>query len=248
MGNEKLAEMEPLARLLFIYLWMLADREGRLEDRPKRIAAQALPYDHGVNIDKMLDGLHNTGFILRYESNSIKCIQILAFSKHQAPHIREAASELPMPDTTKAQPRHNLGSAQASPRSPDVLIPEPLSSDSLKPDTKAPKRLEPPDGVLSQTWADFLILRKAKKSPMTETALNQLEREAKKAGMSLQTVLETCCQRGWAGFKADWLNNGETAYQKSMREKVETVAPSISARKDPNDWIYGETHELARLS
>lgn len=118
------------------------------------------------------------------------------------------------------------------------------------PETEERQRTEvdPPDGVLSQTWADFLILRKAKKSPMTETALNQLEREAKKAGMSLQTVLETCCQRGWAGFKADWLNNGETAYQKSMREKVETVAPSISARKDPNDWIYGETHELARLS
>ena len=39
MANEELAELEPLSRLLFIYLWMLADKAGRLEDRPKRIAA-----------------------------------------------------------------------------------------------------------------------------------------------------------------------------------------------------------------
>ena len=37
MANEELAELEPLSRLLFIYLWMLADKAGRLEDRPKRI-------------------------------------------------------------------------------------------------------------------------------------------------------------------------------------------------------------------
>ena len=44
MANERLAELPAIARLLFVYLWVLADREGRLEDRPKRIAAQALPY------------------------------------------------------------------------------------------------------------------------------------------------------------------------------------------------------------
>ena len=38
-ANENLAECDPLARLLFAGLWCLADREGRLEDRPKRIAA-----------------------------------------------------------------------------------------------------------------------------------------------------------------------------------------------------------------
>ena len=35
--NEFLAEMPCEVRLLFIGLWTLADREGRLEDRPKRI-------------------------------------------------------------------------------------------------------------------------------------------------------------------------------------------------------------------
>jgi len=39
--NEMLAECSPLARLLFAGLWCLADRFGRLEDRPKRICGTA---------------------------------------------------------------------------------------------------------------------------------------------------------------------------------------------------------------
>ena len=54
MDNDDLAELAPLTRLLFVYLWMLADREGRLEDRPKRIAAQALPFDRNVDAGAML--------------------------------------------------------------------------------------------------------------------------------------------------------------------------------------------------
>ena len=41
--DEELAELSPLTRLLFVGLWTLADCEGRLEDRPKRIRAQLHP-------------------------------------------------------------------------------------------------------------------------------------------------------------------------------------------------------------
>lgn len=131
MDNEELAELPPLTRLLFIYLWMLADREGRLEDRPKRIAAQALPYDRSADAEVMLSELEKAGFITRYEAAGARIIQVLNFAKHQAPHIREAASELPeqAQGTTKEVTEHNLGSAQASPRSPDSLIPDSLIPD-----------------------------------------------------------------------------------------------------------------------
>ena len=66
------------------------------------------------------------------------------------------------------------------------------------------KKLLPPDGVSLQTWEDFKTLRKAKRATLTETALNGIRREAEKAGISLQTALETCCERGWQGFKAEW--------------------------------------------
>ena len=145
MDNEILAELEPLTRLLFVYLWMLADREGRLEDRPKRIAAQALAYDRAADVGAMLGNLQSAGFIARYVVDGKACIQILAFKEHQNPHIRESASELPEynPATTKAGTEHNLGSAEAPPRSPDpgFRIPDPGLSDSSSPgSTPAPRR------------------------------------------------------------------------------------------------------------
>jgi len=131
MANERLAELPPEARLLFIYLWMLADRKGRLEDRPKRIAAQALPYDRNVDVEELLCQIAGADFITRYVVGDLAVIQITNFAKHQAPHVRESASELPGPEqgTTKVVIKHNLGSAEASPRPPDFLIPSSLIGD-----------------------------------------------------------------------------------------------------------------------
>jgi uncharacterized protein YdaU (DUF1376 family) len=74
-----------------------------------------------------------------------------------------------------------------------------------------------PDGVTESVWQDWLKLRKAKRAAVTQTAIDGIAREAKKAGVSLQVALEACCARGWTGFKADWLKDkGE---QKSFAEK-----------------------------
>lgn len=136
MDNDDLAELAPLTRLLFVYLWMLADREGRLEDRPKRIAAQALPFDRNVDAGAMLDDLAAAGFICRYRVEGTAIIQIVNFAKHQNPHPREASSMLqPRPGTAEAPPRQDLGKTQALPSRadsliPDSLIPDPPLSDS----------------------------------------------------------------------------------------------------------------------
>lgn len=72
-------------------------------------------------------------------------------------------------------------------------------------DTGSPKGSLPcPDDVDKLVWQDYLKIRKAKKSPITETALNGLRREAKKADINLNDALKVCCERGWIGFKADW--------------------------------------------
>lgn len=67
---------------------------------------------------------------------------------------------------------------------------------------------EAPDlfpGIDHQAVADFKALRKAKKSPITKTAIEGIFREAAKAGMSPQEAITICCERGWAGFKAEWI-------------------------------------------
>ena len=68
-----------------------------------------------------------------------------------------------------------------------------------------PSFIEPPEGVSVSVWQDFVALRKDKKARITETALKGLQREAAKANMTLEQVMQTCCERGWAGFKADWM-------------------------------------------
>lgn len=41
--NEDIVELSIEARLLFIGMWTLADREGRLENRPKRSKCPYFP-------------------------------------------------------------------------------------------------------------------------------------------------------------------------------------------------------------
>lgn len=62
-----------------------------------------------------------------------------------------------------------------------------------------------PVDVPAQVKSDFLALRKAKKSPLSQTALDGIAREAEKAGISLAVALAMCCERGWQGFKAEWV-------------------------------------------
>ena len=74
----------------------------------------------------------------------------------------------------------------------------------------------PPYGVTDGVWQDWLKLRKAKKAAVTQTALDGIQREADKARVSLQTALETCCERGWTGFKAEWMQSQPTHHDKNM--------------------------------
>ena len=96
-ANEELAELPFEARLLFIGLWTLADREGRLEDRPKRIKMAVFPADN-IDVEPSLDGLNRCGLIERYTIDGVSVIQIPKFVQHQRPHGAEKDSELPCID------------------------------------------------------------------------------------------------------------------------------------------------------
>jgi uncharacterized protein YdaU (DUF1376 family) len=105
-----------------------------------------------------------------------------------------------------------------------------------KPNTKtvAVKR---PEDVDQDVWDDFLAIRKAKRAVLTQTALDGIQREAGKAGWSLNDAIRETVSRGWQSFKADWVANSqnkptETAYQKTQREAMEGLAPGV-ARKAP---------------
>jgi len=89
-----------------------------------------------------------------------------------------------------------------------------------------------PSDVDAQQWADWVALRRAKRAPVTETALDGIRREAAKAGVTLQAALAECCARGWTGFKADWVQPRITAPPNAADRRAAFVA-SITGTAGP---------------
>src|SRR6185437_3338005 len=140
--NEELAECSIWARHLAPGLWCLADREGRLEDRPRRIKGEIFRFD-AIEVEPLLQELHDHKHILRYEVEGVRYIQILAFKEHQAPHYSEKESIIPPP-----LPEHSGKMSSSSKEIPGVLTenvsikrgsqpPDSLIPDSLIPDSYA---------------------------------------------------------------------------------------------------------------
>lgn len=166
--NDLLAECTPLARILFIGLWCEADREGRLEDRPKRIRAECLPYDD-CDVSALLDELAARGFIVRYTVSETPYIAIPGFLRHQNPHVKEQASLIPAPDMPGASPVQEQGLHGTSPEVarliPDSLL---LIPDSIEKKAGAdapalvPEKPEQPEpkpkstAVSITTWIESL--------------------------------------------------------------------------------------------
>jgi hypothetical protein len=89
-----------------------------------------------------------------------------------------------------------------------------------------------PNDVSQNIWDDFVLHRKSKKAPITETALKGLKREADKAGISLEKAIETTIERNWVGFKAEWANGKEYVSQKS----------------DDKQWMFSDQGIVAKAN
>jgi len=89
-----------------------------------------------------------------------------------------------------------------------VAIPETEGETEGETETETKKKatsVAPPEGVSDSVWQEFKSLRKAKKAPITQRAIDAISSEANKAGWTLEKALEECVVRGWQAFKADWV-------------------------------------------
>lgn len=134
--NEVLGNADPIYGHIYQGLWCLADREGRLEDRPERIHIEINPYRPGASTMQALDWLVSRGFIVRYEVGAEKYIEIPNFAAHQHPHVKESKSKIP-----PAPKKHQNGTGQA----PDKTGANPSDSGFLIPDSPL---LIPDSGLL----------------------------------------------------------------------------------------------------
>lgn len=102
---------------------------------------------------------------------------------------------------------------------------------------KRSSNVQKPESVSEQVWNDFTALRTKRRAPITETALKGIQREAEKAGITLEEALSTCCERGWQGFTAKWYR----------REKLEQKNASKAEYQLPSndDWDNFDTAHYA---
>lgn len=86
------------AHFLRVGMNCLADKEGRLEDRPPKIRAQVFPYRASLDVEALLARLEGVGSIRRYTVAGQRLIQLVGFAESQNPHPNEAKSRLPGPE------------------------------------------------------------------------------------------------------------------------------------------------------
>ena len=77
---------------------------------------------------------------------------------------------------------------------------------------KQETNIKRPRNVSKKTWEDFLVHRKNKKAPLTETALKGIKNEVKKTSISLEDALVMCQARGWQSFKSDWVADKQKSF------------------------------------
>jgi uncharacterized protein YdaU (DUF1376 family) len=82
-------------------------------------------------------------------------------------------------------------------------------------------------GVDEKVARDWLIIRKAQRAPLTETAWDTIKAEAAKANLSVGEAVKASVDRGWRGFKAEWLNDKKTGAPSSNSEMQDLFRRSL---------------------
>jgi len=233
--SERLAAVSLAARLLFAGLWCMADREGKLEDRPAKIRANIFPYDNNIDCNVLLDELYVAGRIVRYSANGMALIKIPAFTKHQSPHIKEAPSDLPDPTPETLRPvtsslhHTNIGRASDKSRKGSKALDLDLYSISTStkitekkstlrdPGSTLVTKLEFPANIDGEgcrhalaRWLDYKAERKEHyKSTLSLNTM--LRRWAGMGPTRFCAAIDYSIEHGWSGIYEERSNNGKSA-------------------------------------
>jgi uncharacterized protein YdaU (DUF1376 family) len=86
-------------------------------------------------------------------------------------------------------------------------------------------------GIPASLAKDWLQVKKAKKSAVTQTGLDAIKKNAEANGYTFLQAITICTERTWVGFNADWLK--ATPSQKQFLTKAERIAEN-------NDRAFAE--------
>lgn len=247
--NEDLAECSPWARLCFAGLWTLADRDGRLEDRPKRIKGELFAFD-SIEVEPLLAELAKYGFILRYKAEDGRgLIQVIEFAKHQNPHHREPSSDLPPPkslglevDATAQEPEAlvSCDGAKAPDKPRACLGLDPPRSDFARGSSRAEPGID--ESGTMNPGEKKRARKRATPPPTRPTDVAERVwsdwlrlREAKRAPVTETVIAEAVREAGKAGmtleaFLSVWCSRGSQGLQADWLRPTERHGGSVNGR------------------
>ena len=218
--NEDLADGGPYVQLLFEGLWCLADKSGRLEDRPRRIKAEIFPYyEVKPGIDSLLKFLSDKEFILRYQVGKFKLIQITQFQKHQNPHSTEKASVFPEPLNTCDSRTNNESLTVDSRKSNGGNLADSLNPDSLNHESIIDASPESPNGDNGDARPVFLC-------PSFEVRKNYFEKLLTEYPALSESILMRELNK-----MGDWLTDNPKKHKRTARGHIKN--PKMFIR----NWI-----------
>lgn len=253
--NDELSELPPLARLLFIGLWTIADFKGCFEYKPKRLKVQLLPYDD-CDIEQLVSALDKSRFISIYSVQGQTFGKVLNFNKHQNPHKNEKEKGSDIPDIYQNDAENvmfsdNLEDIEinhdqngSDPADSLNLIPDSCSPITDTPVSVSPKFVFKSElkklGVSEEQASEFMQVRKAKKAVNTKNAFEMLIAESQKAKLSLDQAIDYCLKRQnpWGAFKAAWYVNEQIENQNPNQHTFQTAAQKTAS--EHNRWRQAE--------
>lgn len=176
------------------------------------------------NVKRLIEA----GYIAATDGRKGKTNQVVVYQLHtpsEDTKKRNSPKNGTVPKTEAKSPvfpaKESRFSVETVPKTGHGTIKETSIEPSGKQRQPARKRADSlpcPDGVTDDTWADWLLLRKAKRAPVSGTVLRQAQAEAIKAGISLEGFLRIWCARGSQGLEAAWLKPQERQDYMSRKE------------------------------
>lgn len=173
---------------------LIADT-GKKMGRTNQVVVYRLIGVESRTQDDELEGANNT------ESGTVPKPEQFHFSDERVPLFPDNSTVFPIKESQKrdTEPNNNL----TKNRSKNLTI----NKASKLPEMDLLKNY----GIDEQLAKDFLTVRKVKKAPLTQTALDGIVKEAGIAGILPEEAVRICVNRNWQGFKAEWLTNSKTS-------------------------------------
>ncbi|MCK5610982.1 hypothetical protein KAR91_54420 [Candidatus Pacearchaeota archaeon] len=213
--NDELGELDPLARLLFIGTWTIADYKGEFEWRPKKIKTLLLPYDD-CDIEELMINLDKSGFVMFYSDGIKIYVKVTHFLEHQHPHPNETKKGSDIPEFTQEMRQvidldRLIINHDKSRLNQDESLTDPSDSCTLIPD------------VLNLD------------TPITETPIPGKSRESKK------TTYSESFDEFWFAYPGHRRGNKKRAYiewKKIEKEEYPLITENVRQRcESDHDWI-----------